>query len=65
MSMHLICDWCNKQILEGETYYTVHRHDIIWGDEIDDICCDCAEKLSVNLGLNTKERKRCFNETNS
>ena len=47
MSMQRICDNCHKKIKES-IYYTVHRHDIIRGDEIDDICCDCAKKLSVN-----------------
>ena len=49
MSEHLICDYCNERIEAGETYYTVRRHDKIGGDTINDICCECARKLSVNL----------------
>ena len=59
MSVHLVCDYCNRKIKERETYYTVHQHNILCGDAIADICCDCAEKkLLVDLDLHPIDNKR-------
>lgn len=52
MSMHLICDWCHKSILMGQVYYTVKQHsneNDMFSDTVNDICCDCARRLSVDL----------------
>lgn len=60
MSVHLICDWCNKQILAGQVYYTVHQHsneNPFFSDTVNDICCDCARKLSVDLDHEYKEEE--------
>ena len=52
MSLNRICDWCHKPILTGQIYYTVHQHsneNPFFSDTTDDICCDCAQRLSVDL----------------
>lgn len=52
MSLNRICDWCNKPILTGQVYYTVHQHsneNPFFSDATNDICCDCAHRLSVDL----------------
>lgn len=60
MSLHLVCDWCNKPILEGQVYYTVHQksnENPFFSDTVNDICCDCARKLSVDLDHEYKEKE--------
>lgn len=53
MSMQRICDWCGKKIEEGEVYYTVNQNTngnpFFRTDVTNDICCDCAKKLTVDL----------------
>ena len=60
MSVHLVCDWCNKQIFHGQVYYTVHmksNDNPFYSDSVNDICCDCARKLSVDLDHEYKEEE--------
>lgn len=60
MSLHLVCDWCGGPILEGQVYYTVHQksnENPFFSDTVNDICCDCARKLSVDLDHVYKEKE--------
>lgn len=48
----LVCDNCHKPIFNGAVYYKTKRvsnGNQFFGDSEWDVCCDCAESLSVDM----------------